>query len=552
MVNYNRDGTENDVYVYYGSNDGTLRAVKGGFGTDGGTENWSFIAPEFFGQLKRLRDNSEIIGPSAPKAYFFDGPISVYTFDANGDGKLKASDGDKVYVYMSMRRGGRYIYALDVSDPDIPKFLWKKGCPNVTNNVGCDTGYDELGQTWAEPAIGFVRASPTTPMLFVAGGYDPAVEDIQPCLITANTATSVTANLGGVATFTSAGTCSTVGATPTTVNRTMGRGIFVINALTGAVFWRAGPDAGADKPVAAMQYAMPADLFVLNRDGDNARTLTPATARENVGRGFVDRIYAPDTGGNVWRADIDPVLKTDWAVRRLANISAPGLANTRKFLYKVDAVAGSDPTGGFDAILVGSGDREHPFDSTVSNRIYMFKDRIQSIPAVGAAPPATILTTDLYDATANDVQQTTGATQTAARAALDAARGWRIILGTGEKVTTNVVTVAGESFFNTNQPSASASSVLGNCESNLGIARLYNVRFDDASAARDVNGSTTLTSADRSQIKAGGGFAPPPVQVVVNIGGKLKEAVVTFPVPTTVTGPPRDARLRTYWQRKLD
>ena len=332
----------------------------------------------------------------------------------------------------------------------------------------------------------------------------------------------------------------------------MGRGIFVINALTGAVFWRAGPDIGADKPVVAMQYAMPADLFVLNRDGDNARTLTPTTARENVGRGFVDRIYAPDTGGNVWRADIDPVSKMDWAVRRLANISAPGLVNTRKFLYKVDAVAGSDPTGGFDAILVGSGDREHPFDATVSNRIYMFKDRIQSIPAVGAAPPATITTTELYDATANDVQETTGATQTAARALLDAASGWRIILGTGEKVTTNVVTVAGESFFNTNQPSASASSVLGNCESNLGIARLYNVRFDDASASRDLNGSTTLTSADRSQVKAGGGFAPPPVQVVVKIDGKLKEAVVTFPVPTTVTGPPRDARLRTYWQRKLD
>ena len=239
-------------------------------------------------------------------------------------------------------------------------------------------------------------------------------------------------------------------------------------------------------------------------------------------------------------------------MRRLANISAPGLVNTRKFLYKVDAVAGSDPTGGFDAILVGSGDREHPFDATVSNRIYMFKDRIQSIPAVGAAPPATITTTELYDATANDVQETTGATQTAARAALDAASGWQIVLGTGEKVTTNVVTVAGESFFNTNQPSASASSVLGNCESNLGIARLYNVRFDDASAARDINGSTTLTSADRSQIKAGGGFAPPPVQVVVKVDGKLKEAVVTFPVPTTVAGPPRDARLRTYWQKKLE
>ena len=182
----------------------------------------------------------------------------------------------------------------------------------------------------------------------------------------------------------------------------------------------------------------------------------------------------------------------------------------------------------------------------------MFKDRVQTVPVIGATAPATITTTDLYDVTSNDIQQTTGATQTAAQSALNAKKGWRLVLGVGEKVTTNVVTVAGESFFNTNQPSASASVDLGTCESNLGIARLYNIRFDDATAARDVNRSTTLTSSDRSQVKAGGGFAPPPVQVVVKIDGKLKEAVVTFPVPTTVSGPPRDARLRTYWQKKLD
>ena len=548
VVNYNRDGTENDVYVYYGANDGAFRSVKGGFATGGGNENWSFVAPEFFGQLKRLRDNSEIIGPDSQKAYFFDGPISVYTHDVNRDGKLKAVDGDKVYVYMSMRRGGRFIYALDVSDPDEPKFMWKKGCPNINDNVGCDAGYAELGQTWAEPQVGFVRAS-ADPMLFVAGGYDPTVEDIQPCLITANTSTAVTANLGGVATYTAAGTCSTVGATATTVNRTKGRGIFLINALTGAVFWRAGPDGAASKQVSGMDHAMPADLFVLNRDGDNTRTIT---GRENIGRGFVDRIYAADTGGSVWRADIDPVLTSDWAVRQVASISGAALTAKRKFLYKVDVVAGSDPTGGFDAVLIGAGDREHPFDATISNEIYMFKDRVQTVPVIGATAPATITPTNLYDVTSNDIQQTTGATQTASQNALNAAKGWRLVLGVGEKVTTNVVTVAGESFFNTNQPSASASTDLGTCESNLGIARLYNIRFDDATAARDVNGTTTLTSSDRSQVKAGGGFAPPPVQVVVKIDGKLKEAVVTFPVPTTVSGPPRDARLRTYWQKKLD
>ena len=557
VVNYNRDGTDNDVYVFYGSNDGVFRAVKGGFDTTtGGTENWSFVAPEFYGRLKRLRDNSPLLAVDAPKDYFFDGPIAVYTYDANGDGKLKAADGDKVYIYLSMRRGGRYIYALDVSDPDAPKFMWRRGCPNLDNDTGCDAGFLRIGQTWAEPQVGFVRAFPSTPMLFVAGGYDSKAEDIQPCLVTLNDSDEVRAKLGGVPVFTSAGTCTTSDNTVTTISRSKGNRIFVINALTGALVWRAGNNASTisgvvSADISGMKYSIAADLFVLNRDGDNSRTIT-AGAKENIGRGFVDRFYAADTGGNIWRADIDPTALADWTVRKLASVSGSALNEKRKFLYKIDAIAGKDSIGPFDAIVIGSGDREHPFDATVTNEVYMFKDRIQDIPALNATAPSTITVSDLYDATANDIQQASASTQATAAAALDAAKGWRVTLAAGEKVTTNVVTVAGESFFNTNQPAPSASVEDGTCESNLGIARLYNISFADATAVRDLNSTTTLTKEDRSQIKAGGGFAPPPVQVVVSIDGKLKEAVVTFPVPTTVTGPSRDARLRTYWKRKLD
>ncbi|HEX4859023.1 MAG TPA: hypothetical protein VFV17_08385 [Usitatibacteraceae bacterium] len=546
VVNYNRDGTENDVIVYYGSNDGTLRAVKGGFDTNGGVEKWAFVAPEFFGQLKRLRDNNVTIDPNTPKAYFFDGPITTFTHDVNNDGKLVATDGDKVYLFASMRRGGRYIYGFDVTDPDNPKFLWKRGCPRLDSNVGCDAGFDELGQTWGEPKIGFVRAAPNTPMLFVSGGFDPAVEDVQPCLTTANTSTSITALVGGTVTYTAAGTCSALGASSVTINRTKGRGIFVIEAPTGNLFWRAGPDAGANKQVLGMLWAMPADMTVVNRDGDNTRTFT---GRQNVTAGFMDRVYATDTGGNIWRVDVDDPSKANWVVTRLASISGGALSAKRKFLYGVSLVAGTDPTGGFDAVLIGTGDREHPFDSTVQNRIYMFKDRKQGLDATGQA---TITEADLYDATSNDIQQGSAAAQTAAKTALDAARGWRVDLAPGEKTVSNVVTVAGESFFNTNQPSASASQTLGNCESNLGIARLYTVNFEDASAVRDINGSSTLTTVDRAQIKPGGGFPPPPVQVVVKIDNKLLEGVVTFPVVDTPKGPPRDARIRTYWKRRLD
>ena len=151
VINYNRVAGDNDVVIFYGANDGVFRAVKGGTGTTDGYEKWAFVPSEFFSRLKRLRDNSPAITVSNPKSYFADGSVSVYRYDANGDGKLVAADGDKVYLFISMRRGGNFLYALDVSDPDTPKVLWNKGYTS--------TGYGEIGQTWSEPKVAKIRAT---------------------------------------------------------------------------------------------------------------------------------------------------------------------------------------------------------------------------------------------------------------------------------------------------------------------------------------------------------------------------------------------------------
>ena len=66
VINYNRfANSENDVFVYYGGNDGVFHAVKGGYavptgdvsGLTPGMEAWGFVAQEFFGQFKRMRNN---------------------------------------------------------------------------------------------------------------------------------------------------------------------------------------------------------------------------------------------------------------------------------------------------------------------------------------------------------------------------------------------------------------------------------------------------------------------------------------------------------------
>ena len=108
-----------------------------------------------------------------------------------------------------MHRGGDLIYALDVSIPTAPRFMWSRS--------GDDTalGWGELGQTWSVPSVRTIAANSGKPVLIFGAGYDPAVDDLDPDKVTAiNTST------GAVTT--------TASAIP--VPRTQGRGIFVVDA----------------------------------------------------------------------------------------------------------------------------------------------------------------------------------------------------------------------------------------------------------------------------------------------------------------------------------
>ena len=531
VINYNRYGSNNDVYVYYGSNDGIFHSVKGGFATDAsasvqiapGNEAWGFIPTEFFDDLNRLRKNSPIISSSFKKPYFADGSIGVYTNDANNNGKLGDS-GDKVNLYLSMRRGGRLLYALDVNNPHDPKFLWK-----IDNSM---TGFSELGQTWSQPTVINNLAGYPNPVLVFGAGYDPTVEDLDPANITASTATTVTTGTGGSA---------------ITYNRSMGRGIYVVDALTGALLWRSlgtGTAAANTTIASGMDYAIPANVSMVKSE-------TGSTVRGYVG----------DTGGNMWRVDFRYDTTNGWAntvVTKLAAVGGSG-AVKRKFLGGPDFVR--YPSKGFDAILAGSGDREHPFDTSVTNRFYMFKDfgsdagPLTGTTGSGGANPS-ILESTMFDASNNCIQEQsacgTGITSATAAASLNAATGYYVTLATGEKVTGTAISIGGSTFFNTNQPSASAGG--GVCGSNLGISRAYEISTIDATAVVDFNASGALSVADRARVLPGGGYTPDPVRAVVDIDGTgtLRDIVIRG---TDVSSPGTlslNSRLRRYWYKEID
>src|SRR5258708_24719656 len=110
----------------------------------------------------------------------------------------------------------------------------------------------------------------------------------------------------------------------------MGRGIFILDTLTGNILWRAGVGGsgnscqGTPCLLSGMKYAIPADVALLDVDAD----------------GFVDRAYAADLGGNIWRVDFEPAGGQTPGFLQVHPPSPPGGASTdapqRKLLFPPD------------------------------------------------------------------------------------------------------------------------------------------------------------------------------------------------------------------------
>lgn len=441
-----------NIVVYYGGNDGVFRAVNGNqtnppsstFSSPGG-ELWGFVAPEFFGQLKRQRDNSPVLQmPSTPagivptpqrKDYFADGSTGIYqVIDATGRTT-------KAYLYLVMRRGGRFIYALDVTDPNNPKVLWK--------HSNTDSGFSELGQTWSQPKVARIKGY-ADPVLIFAAGYDAAAQDVEP---------------------------------PAT--DTMGRGIFVLDAATGALVWKAGygasascPNASAACTVPAMKYSIASDVTLLDRNND----------------GKIDRLYVGDMGGNMWRVDLEPNggnTPSLWQVEKLAALGcATGVCASgttpRKIFYPPEVIA----TKNYDAVFVATGDREHPLYSTVAqsactvtNRAYLLKDTATGLDGSTLTP---LNEANLYDATSVLWNGT--------------ASGYYVTFNACEKSVNAPLVTAGKIYFGTNQGQAPQKHV---CEEPLGEAVGYKL--------------TPFSGKYIAGEFEGGGLPPSPVSGVVNV-----------------------------------
>ena len=502
VINYGNSTNGSDpsgVYVFFGANDGLLHAVEGGTDASDGDEVWAFAAKEHFGTYKEFfngvspnasyEDYANLAFPGTvtnldDKPYFFDGTIGSYVvYSTNSKGEAVV---DTAWLFVTPRRGGRFMYAFDVTDPEKPELLWHRD--------NSSTGWGELGQAWSRPTITkmklFAKKGDTTaseiPVLLMGWGYDPEVDDPLTQL-------------------------------PLLANE--GRGVAVINAETGDVIWQAGASVSGGefrKTVSDMTYPIPAGLAVVDRNSD----------------GFADRIYVGDTGAQLWRADIKDEDPSNWTVNKLLEARAIPLTDKQKFLHTPEVAISDDGT--YDAIMLGTGDRESPLRTDVQDYFVFFRDYEQS----GPSTKATKSISDL-----EKIDEQTDVTDTAAIP--NFVNGWYYEYpNTGEKTVGRALIINQIAIFSTNEPGVGSKT--GSC-SQLGTARRYQINpFTLGGSSENVNNPSIFSA------EAGEGLPPDPTSFTVDINGDLKTGVCIGPSCFEPDDIKLGTRERVYWYNNED
>lgn len=488
-LNFGTD-TAPKVVVFYGGNDGVLRAINGNRSDAisasstsyaAGAELWSFVPPEFYAKIQRRYDNSPLVKTpiststtATPKDYGMDGPVVAY-YDAAGT--------DPAWIFASMRRGGRNIYAFSVNRTTlVPTLKWRRGCEGST----CDAGFEAIGQTWGTPKVFKAQGYSTSPLLVVGGGYDATCED--------------PLSFNGACTSPSTG--STAGAKVQPGAAYTGNRVYILNAndgsllktfktfrgVVGEIFMVTGSDGYA-------QYGYVADL------GGNVYRISGATANTPIG----------STAPSAWTMTQIAMLGCDTPVDSSAIAATSGSEayathctspESRKFLYGVDVAV----SGESNYLMIGSGNREQPLNrpaTPTSNYFFVIQDKPTDANWVSASGNASACGAD------NDVlclNAAVAAMETVGTCLSSTEKTRKILAyrlwATYEQVVTSAITVNGIAYFSTHEPTVPSTT---SCTNGLGTARAYALDVLNGSGSGKACGVAPFT------LLQAGGLPPSPV-----------------------------------------
>jgi type IV pilus assembly protein PilY1 len=365
--------------------------------------------------------------------YYVDGSPRAYIVDRYRDGTIESSDGDRVILACGERRGGNHYFALDVTSPQSPHLLWQIGPERK--------GYSEMGQSWSTPIFGKIHDGfDGKDVFFMGGGYDENQDSGPDAGVDAR-----------------------------------GRAIYIVDAITGDLVWTY---SHAEDP--SMAHSIPSDIARVDTTGD----------------GYIDRLYAGDMGGKMWRIDIGSPPSSTLTGKLLFDSG-----DRKKIFYPPDVCL---ENGGqhYEMLFFGTGDRADPKEVTVCNRIYAVKDK---------NGPTTLTEGNLRDVTDTLLNEA------------DTENGWYIRLNQhlGEKVLSPPVVYFGAAYFTSFIPDQEQFDDL--CYVGQGRGRLHALGYKTGNPVFDLDGlGGALDINDRSS-EIGIGI---PSGVVIAIFGEIAKGYI--------------------------
>jgi type IV pilus assembly protein PilY1 len=318
VVTYNRpaDSSGNivqDGVVFVGTNSGYLHAFKAD--KTEFKDYFSFIPKELLKNIPNYVNGEDV----TTKTYGVDGPINYWHTDFNKNGQVDIADGEQIFLFFGLRRGGAHYYALDITNPDEPKFAWQID--------GGTSDFPHLGQSWSNMTLAKVpwNGSEKVVLLFGAG-YDIEEDDRS-----------------------------------SRATNSLGKAIYMVDAKSGDKLWDASPDSGFLR-LTKMTNSITADITPVDFDGDSV----------------TDYFFANDIGGRIWRFDIDKENSgaNDFAKGGLIFDANGDSGSPYQRFYYAPSIAyfAEEKSSGYLAISIGSGFRAHPLESGSQDSFYIVKD----------------------------------------------------------------------------------------------------------------------------------------------------------------------------------
>lgn len=471
-VTVNYGGGESIVYV--GTNEGFLHGIS----RSSGREKFSFIPQELVGNLEDFYTNTDALS----RRYGLDGSVTFEHIDVDNDSVVNGAD--KAYLYVGMRRGGRNYYALDVTNPNQPRLLWK-----IEGGAG---DFARLGQTWsrATPSRIQYNGSPTDVLIF-GGGYDTNQDP-------ENNPSS---------------------------GDSVGNTVFIVNARTGQRLWSAYDNV--PNISTGMSHSIPSDLRIVDLNGD----------------AFADRIYVGDLGGAVWRFDLKQYHQSGDGLSnlvegyQLADLGTGG--NRTRFFNEPDVALISDKGKRFMSVSIGSGWRSHPLYVNDQDQFFMIRD---PNPLHTPTSWTTIVHGDLLDVT------TSLSTDPSRSGVADPEGWRLRLTSNGEKNLSKSVTINDQVVFSTYAPAPSSDVCEPPSGQSYAYALdvVHGDPVLDLSGGS--SGSSPSSTSDRRAILNTEGIPPGPTAVIAQVGGEIRTTVMVGPETPLSDLPFSDLTKRTYWQ----